>query len=172
MKTTEKISEEYLDKIISVAYGDSGVTDKLKLYFDASKNPDIKKLLNEYRGTAREVHLLPREEYDGKQVTNKTNIPDRFLNYVYQFFRRPILAAMAVMLISGVVGYVIISNSNNSTGEYTRAELILAKKQAKESFAIVASIMNKTEDKLKKEVFYEKINKPVNKTMAILNTYL
>ena len=94
-------------------------------------------------------------------------------NYLDLFLRRPILStAMALMITAGVAGYLITSDNNNSTDDYSKAELVLAAKQAKESFAIVASVMNKTEDKLKSDVFEEKINKPINKTLSIVNTYL
>jgi len=173
MKTTKKISEKYFDKIISVAYGDAGMIDKFKIYFDANKNPDIKKILNEYRATAREVHLISPEEFNERVTVNSPKISDWLLNYLNLFFRRPILStAMALMIMMGITGYFIVNRNNNSTDGYSRAELTLAEKQAKESFAIVSSIMNKTEDKLKNEVFNEKINKPLNKTLTIVNTYL
>jgi len=173
MKTIENISEEYLDKIISVAYGDAGFIDKLKIYFQSKRNPEIKKILNEYRETARQVHSISQEEFKGKVPASKLEISGWLLNYFYMFFRRPILStAMALMITAGVTGYFIINSNNNSTDDYTKAELVLAERQAKESFAIVASIMNKTEDKLKNNVFEEKINKPINKTLKIVNTYL
>lgn len=172
MKPTKKISEEYLDKIISVAYKDTGLFDRLKIYFDARKNPDIKKILDEYRTTAKSVHSLLQEEFQGKSTKFKSKRSDWLLNYINIFFRRPIIStAMALMIIAGVMGYFIIDR-NNSTNGYSQNELAVAEKQAKESFAIIASIMNKTEDKLKNEVFYQKINRPINKTITILNTYL
>ena len=79
---------------------------------------------------------------------------------------------MALMITVGVTGYFIISSNDSPINGYSKAELTLAEKQAKESFAIVASIMNKTGNKLKNEVFVEKINKPINKTLIIVNTYL
>ena len=173
MKTTKNISEEYLDKIISVAYGDAGLINKLKIYLDAYRNPKIKKTLNEYKETAKQVHAISQEEFKERIPVRSPKINGWLLNYLELFFRRPVLStAMALMITAGVTGYVIINSNNNSTDGYTKAELVLAEKQAKESFAIVASIMNKTEGKLKNEVFREKINKPINKTLTIANTYL
>jgi hypothetical protein len=173
MKTTEKISDEHLDKIIAVAYGDAGFVDKLEIYFDAFRNPDIKKILNEYRETAREVHLITPEEFDGRVPVNNPKISGWLLSYIDMFFRRPILStAAALMITAGVAGYIIINSNGNPTGRYSKAELILAEKQARESFAIVTSIMSETEGKLKNDVFNEKINKPISKTITIVNTYL
>ena len=173
MRTTEKISEEYLNKIISVAYGDAGLIDKLKIYFQSKRNPEIEKILNEYRKTARQVHSISPEEYSERVPVKSPKINGWLLNYLDLFLRRPILStAMVLMITAGVAGYLITNSNNNSTDDYTKAELVLAEKQAKESFAIVASIMNKTEDKLKSDVFEEKINKPINKTLSIVNTYL
>ena len=173
MKTTKRINEEYLNKIISVAYGDAILIDKVKIYLDARRDTNIKKILNEYRTTAREVHLISSEEFKGSVPVNNPKISSWLLNYLNQFFRRPILStAMALMITVGVAGYFIISSNDSPINGYSKAELTLAEKQAKESFAIVASIMNKTGNKLKNEVFVEKINKPINKTLIIVNTYL
>ena len=172
MKPTKKIGEEYLDKIISVAYKDANLLDRLKIYFDARRDSDIKKILNEYRTTAKGVHSLQQEEFHGESAILKDKRSNLLLNYINIFFRRPVIStAMALMILAGVTGYFIVDR-NNSTNGYSQTELAVAEKQAKESFAIVASIMNKTENKLRNEVFYQKINRPINKTITILNTYL
>lgn len=173
MKTTKNISEEYLDKIISVAYGDAGLINRIKIFFNARSNAEVKKILEEYRETAREVHQMALEKFEKEIPVNGPKVNNWLLTYFNLFFRRPVLStAMALMIIAGVTGYLIINNNNSSIDGYSKTELAIAENQAKESFAIVASIMDKTEDKLKNEVFKEKINKPLKKTVTIVNTYL
>ena len=173
MKTTKKLNEEYIDKIISVAYGDANLIDRIKIFFDARSNTEVKKILEDYRETALAVHLIEPEKFEKRIQENGPKVNGWLLTYFDLFLRRPVLStAMALMIIAGVTGYLMINNNNNSTKGYSKAELAIAENQAKESFAIVASIMDKTEDKLKKDVFEEKINKPLKKTVTILNTYL
>ena len=54
-KKSSKISEEFLNKIISVAYKDAKIFDKAVVYYLAFRNSEIKKLLNDFKKTAAEV---------------------------------------------------------------------------------------------------------------------
>lgn len=172
MKIIKKISEEYLDKIIFVAYGDAGILDRMKIYFDAKRNPDIKKILAEYRETAKGVHWIKPAEYPGRLPVIKQQKNIRLLNYLDIFFKRPALSmTIVILLTAGVAGYYIINN-NSTTNGYSKQELMVADRQAKESFAIVASIFNETENRLKNEVINKKVNGPINKSLTIINTYL
>lgn len=173
MRTTENISEEYLDKIISVAYGDAGFVDEIKIYLDSKRNPEVKKLLNEYKKTARGVNSLSQEKYKGDLPVKGPQLSNWLLVYFSIFIRKPVLsAALALMITAGVAGYYIINQNSVSYDGYTPSEMALAEKQAKESFAIVASIMNRTKDQLEKNVFENKINKPIKKSLTVVNTYL
>jgi nitrogen regulatory protein PII-like uncharacterized protein len=173
MKITDNISEEYLDKIISVAYGDAGFIDEIKIYLDSKKYPEVKKILEEYRATAKEVNSLSQEEYRGRIPINRPEVNNWLLSYINIFIRKPVLsAAMALMITAGVAGYFIIDHNSNYMNGYSKTEMITAEKQAKESFAIVASIMNRTKDKLENDVFGNKINKPIKESLTVVNTYL
>jgi hypothetical protein len=173
MKPTKAISEEYLDRIICVAYGDAGFLDRIKIYLDARRDPEIKKILAEYRESAKKVHLISPEEYNGiVPVMKKRNINNWLLNYLYLFFKKPLISAAAVlMIIGGIAGYLII-NANHSTPKYTEQELRIADQQAKESFALVASIFDRTKNELKNKIFNEKVNKPINKGLTLVYKYL
>jgi nitrogen regulatory protein PII-like uncharacterized protein len=173
MKTTNKINEEYLEKIISVAYGDASFIDEIKICLDAKKYPEVKKVLNEYRDTAKEIKSFSLEEYRGKIPLNRPEVNNWLLAYINIFIRKPVLAAaMAFLITAGVAGYYIIDNSSNYMNGYSKTEMILAEKQVKESFAIVALIMNRTKDQLENDVFGNKINKPIKESLTVVNTYL
>lgn len=173
MKPTKTISEEYLERIICVAYGDAGFLDRIKIYLDARRNPEIKKILDEYKETAKKVHLISPEEYRGNApVIEKRHTNNWLLNYLYIFFKRPIIsAAVALMIMAGIAGYFITNNNHRMNG-YTKQQLIIADQQAKESFAIVASILGRTKDELKNNILNEKINKPIKMGLTIVNKYL
>jgi hypothetical protein len=172
MKPTKEITEQYLNKIISVAYGDASFLDKSKIYFDALINAEVKKILSEYKITAKQVHLVSYEEYQGKIPVKLPNTTRWILNYLYVFFKRPIIStAMALMIIGGIAGYLII-NPSQSSPQYTEQELRIADKQAKESFALVASIFDRTKNELRDKIFNEKVNKPINKGLTIVYKYL
>jgi hypothetical protein len=172
MKTLKEINGDYLDNIISVAYGDAGLIDKIKIYFDARRNPAVKKILNEYRETANKVHMIQPEEFIGKLPVKGSGISNWLLNYLYIFFREPIIStAIALMIIASITGY-FITNTNHKTTGYSNKELMIADQQAKETFALVASIFDRTKDELKYNIINDKINKPINKGLIIVNKYL
>ena len=59
MNESNQINEKFLDEIIRVAYGEGNILERLRVYFRARKNYEIKKLLEEYRETAaalEEIH--------------------------------------------------------------------------------------------------------------------
>lgn len=173
MKTIDGMNEEYLDKIISVAYGDANFVDEIRIYLDARKNPEVKKLLDEYRETARGVSSISQEEYSGKIPIGRPGMNNLLLQYFNIFIRKPALsAAMALMITAGVTGYFIIEHNDNYINGYSKSEVVTAEQQARESFAIVASIMNKTRKRIEKNVFTEKINKPIKESLTVVNTYL
>jgi hypothetical protein len=172
MKPTKEITEQYLSRIICVAYGDASFLDKIKLYFDALRDPEIKKILDEYKETAKKVHRVSYEEYHGDVPVKVPHISNWLLNYLYIFFKKPIIStAVALMITAGIAGY-FITNTNHRTEAYTEQELIIADRQAKESFALVASIFDRTRNDLKDKIFNEKVNKPIYKGLTIVYKYL
>ena len=56
------MEEKLLNKIISVAYRDANLLDKLKINWLAKKNLEVKKLLSEYKIIANQTHNLDLEE--------------------------------------------------------------------------------------------------------------
>jgi hypothetical protein len=172
MKSIKEIPEQYLNKIISVAYGDASFWDKIKIYFDALGNTAVKEILYEYKETSKQVHMISYEEYQGEIPVKFSNTKAWIFDNLYIFFKRPIIStAMVLMIIGGAVGYFII-NSGHSSPQYTEQELRIADQQAKESFALVASIFDRTKNELKNKIFNEKVNKPINKGLTIVYKYL
>lgn len=61
-KKLNNIDEEILDKIIAVAYKDASLKDRIRIYLLAKKDPEVKKLLSEYRETAGNIKKVPLDE--------------------------------------------------------------------------------------------------------------
>ena len=59
---SNKIDEKLLDKIIAVAYSDSGLYDRMIVWINARRYPEIDKLLDEYKLTASSVHSLDEKK--------------------------------------------------------------------------------------------------------------
>ncbi len=173
MKIPEKINEEYLNKIISAAYGDSGFIDKIKIYLDSKRSPEVKKILDEYKATAMEIHSLKEEEYNGAVPIHHPQSSNFLLLYYGLFFRKPFLSTAAAVLLIGVLmsGYLLVKEKPPAK-KYSAEEIRTAEQQAKESFAIVADIFNRTEDRLKKDILQKNLGQPVQKSFAIINNYL
>ena len=53
---SNNIDEKLLDKIIAVAYSDAALYDRLVVWLNSKSDPEIKKLLDEYKLTAASVH--------------------------------------------------------------------------------------------------------------------
>ena len=61
-KRSHNISDKLLERIISVAYGDSGWLEKIIINRKAKSNPEILQLLEEYKLTADSVHRIKQSE--------------------------------------------------------------------------------------------------------------
>jgi len=48
-KSSYKIDEKLLDKIIAVAYSDAGLYDRMVVWINVRRDPEIKGLLDEYK---------------------------------------------------------------------------------------------------------------------------
>ena len=54
-KPSNKIEIELIDKIISVAYGDASIIEKIIVMWKAASDENVKNILEEYRATADKV---------------------------------------------------------------------------------------------------------------------
>lgn len=70
MKYQFEINEKLLNRIISVAYGDANIVDKIKINVLALRNPEIKRLLAEYKITARSIGNLEKEDCPDEILEN------------------------------------------------------------------------------------------------------
>ena len=145
------MKEELLNKIISVAYGDANLLDRMKINRLAKQNAEVKNLLESYRSTASEVHNLNEEEFPEElfrgieiktvKLKKQTNL---FAFDLYSIiFRRPVVSAAATVVLLGAVIFGIISNRTIEY-KYTPEEVNTADLQARKAFAIIGRIFDQT----------------------------
>jgi len=177
-KRSHNISDKLLEKIISVAYGDSGWMVKFIINRKAKRNPEVRELLDEYKLTANSVHRLKQSEVPESVmhlVRVKTNVKseNNFWSSVYiRFLSKPILstAVAGVMIIA--IASVLLFNQPKPQHKYTEAQIELAEKQFKESLAIVGRVFSNTEKEFDEEILNNQINKSLGKGFYLINDIL
>ena len=171
-----EITEELKNKIISAAYKDATWLDRLLVWRLISKNEEAKRIFDLYRATANEIAKLTEEECPGfivdsaKEKTNatKVNAPG-FLNDFYSIvFVRPVVSLAVVIVVISAITFGIIRNKTVEY-EFTEAEIINADKQAQQALAIVGNIFEQTRSTLEDDVLGNKVSKPLNKGLGIIN---
>ncbi len=177
----KNISEQLLDKIISVAYGDAGLFDKITVWIKAKTDPEVKNLLNEYSVTAESIHRLSQEDLPAEienairkkvGVTNNREKPQSQLSYAFiSFFAKPAYPAAAIGLIVAVIISFMLFKQPAASHTYTKAEIELAQKQLEKSFAIIGKVFEDTEKQLDDEVLSKRVSKPLSKELKFLNDY-
>jgi hypothetical protein len=164
-----KIDEETLDKIISVAYKDAGLIDRLKIYFLAKKNSEVKRIYNQYSNTALGVKKIPLDEVPDSIIES---LQIKTVKVKKPFILKPAyIFATSFLVVSALVAVLLYQNKEEDQ-IYTKAEIELAEQQVKESLVIVNRIFKKTENLIQEEVLPKRIGKPIHKSLSIINEVL
>jgi len=171
------MNENLENKIISVAYGDAGLIDKIKIYWLSKNNDEIKELLKKYKASAEKFRNLEEEEIPGNIITNVNNITQNLSNNnksllfdLYSLvFRRPaITSAILGIFILAIVSTFVFKRSEIKE-QYTIQEIEQADKNVKKSLALIANIFNKTKIKIEKDILTEKVGTPIHKGINVVN---
>jgi len=175
MKSQFQINENLLDRIISVAYGDSNFLDKIRINLLASRNNEVKRLLSEYIVTARAIRSLEQDECPVdilENVKNKTlkenNLFSPVIKFLYALLYKPVLTAAAVLiLISGMLFFILFNKTNDN--QYSEAQIKLAEKQVKQTLVLVNKIFYRTANKVEYDILKEQVAKPVHEGISTIN---
>jgi hypothetical protein len=167
-KKLNHIDEEILDKIIAAAYEDASLTDRIRIYFLAKKNPEINKLLYEYRETAGNVKKIPLEECPDS-VTKSLEIKT---GEVKSFISKPAYAFAITLLVISTLVFVLLNQNKEKEQVYSKAEVEHAEQQVKTSLAILNKVFKKTEDLIREDILPKRVGKPVHKSLSIINEVL
>ncbi len=175
-KKLSSLTDEQKNKIISAAYGNVSLWDKLIVGHLVSSNEEAKKLYLSYKQTAKEVRLLSEDECPAeilknvqRESINALNKKNSFLFDLYSAaFSRPIISAAATLVLTVSIVIALILNRPIQYN-YTQAQIINADRQTKEAFMIVGKILRDTRTTLQKEVLGEKVSKPLHQGIGIVN---
>lgn len=176
MKPSNHINDEFIDKIISVAYGEAGFVDKIKVRKAAEKDPEVRKLLEEYRETAGVLELMKKEKCPDKVVADaerKTGVDVHRVSFWQKFFGilayRPAFSVAAAVIVTLTFATVLIDEHSGNSPQYTQAQVVTAERQVKESLAIIGRVFNITEDQLQNEVIKKQVVPPLRQSISIVN---
>ena len=177
-KSSNKMDEKLIDKIITVAYGDAVLYDRMVVWINAKRDPEIYKLLNEYKLTDNSVHQLKETEMPSSLLSSfrekigKKSEREYAGSFIYSFASKPLLSASVTGLIIIAIVSVLLLNQPQQKRSYTKAEIELAQKQLEESIAIVNKVFLKAENQFDKEVLPKHVSKQLNKGFYLINEIL
>ena len=180
---SNNIDAKLLDKIIAVAYSDAGLYDRLVVWINARRDPEIKRMLDEYKLTASSVHSLDEKKLPeanlksvyhkiGKSENPKTVFPFLYTSIHPFFFSKPLVSSAAIGVIIITIVSVLLFYNPQPEHKYTKAEIELAQQQLGESLAIVNKVFHQTSKKIDEEVITRYVIKPLNKGLNLINDYL
>lgn len=184
MKETKayNIDEKTLEKIISAAYGSADIFEKLEVFFLIRKNPEAKKLFNEYKKTADEVHSLKRDELPEsvlngvkEKINGELKIEEKktFLtDLTALIFLKPRASFAAVVLLAIAITLSVFVHTENPEPHYSQVEIEAASLQTKQALVLVSGILLSAEKTLTKEVIPNKVVKPVNESFNYVNNFM
>ncbi len=170
-KKSSKISEEMLDRIISVAYGSASFLEKRRIEKLASENEAIKELLEEYKRTANAVRSIPKEEYNGVlKIQTITDSNKSIFDDIYQILiGKPLVSAAATILLIFAITFSLFNNRELTYEGYSIAEVQKANIESKQALMIVNEIFSKTKKQLTNDILINEVSKPIKEGMNTVN---
>ena len=170
-KKSSKISEEMLDRIISVAYGSASFLEKRRIEKLASENETIQELLEEYKRTANAVHSIPKEEYNGElKIKAITDSNKSIIDDIYQILiGKPLVSAAATILLIFAITFSLFNNRELTYEGYSLAEIQKANIESKQALMIVNEIFSKTKEQLTNDILINEVSKPIKEGMNTVN---
>lgn len=176
-KKSFEISEELLNKIVSVAYGDASLIDKIKIRKLAKIQPVVSSLLEEYKKTAKSVHSIKMDECPSEIVNSSKEIGNIsteskssiFLDFYTAVFSKPIVSAATVIILTIAIITSVFIDRSGTYGGYTLEEIERANRQTRQALAIVSGIFSKTQNSLTNDIIISKVSKPINEGMNTVN---
>jgi hypothetical protein len=181
-KVPDRNKSEFLNKVIRVAYGDAGITEKIIVMWKAAKDGNVKHLLEEYRTTANKVRKLKGAELPdyvienmNEKISSQRASDNFFSRFYYAFFTVFLKKAIPITVVRTAL-IVLISfllfKEPAPSHKYTKAEIELAEIQLRQSLAIVGKVFTKVEESFSEDILNNQINKTLNKGYYLVNNIL
>lgn len=170
------------DLIINAAYGSANLLEKMKAKKLMRENSVLKDIYNEYKSTADSVHELEKEKMpdtilQNAEKTTEVNITRKeysfFNDLAAIFFSKPQLAFIATAIVAALLIFSLITKQNNEidfdNSQYTKNEVELANKQAKQTLMLVSQILSSTQASVTEDIIPNRVIKPINESFEYVN---
>ncbi|MFI5237159.1 MAG: hypothetical protein ACHQLA_04415 [Ignavibacteriales bacterium] len=182
MKDLNKIDQKLIDKIVSTAYGDAGIVDRLIVYWKAFQDDRIKMLFQDQKNIATAVQRVKQEEtpihltqaVKGLTTNEKQAgfLISNIQHLLFILFEKRTIAFALLGIIFAIVISFLIFREPEYTKKYSHAEIELAEKQFKLSLAIIGKAFEKAEKSFSDDILDKQINKKLNKGYYLVNNIL
>lgn len=172
------LNDEFVDKIISVAYRDATFVERIKVMRAASQNEEVRKLLESYKETADNVKQLHEEDFSEEMIKNpelKRLLSSKksigFLSDLYSvIFARPVISIATTIILVATIVFTILSNRPVQYNyKYSESEIIKADLHARQALSIIGKIFKETQETLENEILNKRVSKPINNGIGIIN---
>ena len=173
------LNEKLYNKIISVAYGEGSIFDKVRVRYLVLKDDEIKKLFINSRAIANAVHNLEEDQFpeellkrvERKTVRLKYSGPSFINDFLSILITRPFIStATSLVVVAAVVLTLFIERTPKQN--FTNDDIVKADKQARYALAIVNKIFTQTNSTLKEDVLSKRVSKPFNDSYNFINNLL
>lgn len=169
------IEEKLLNKIIKVAYGEGNLFERTEVNYLAKKNPEVKRLLDDYRLTASVLDNITNEK-----------CPDEILEKAYHkitaesrsavlerkrfefFLKKPLISAAAAVIIVGLFALFILERQKPNP-RYSDVQVKQAEVQVKESLALIDRVFQNTRRTLEFDVLKKRVSPPLKEGINVVN---
>mgnify|MGYP001562714311 CR=1 FL=1 len=177
-KKSFELNEEMVNKIISVAYRDASLREKLIVKRTILQNREARKLFNSFKQTADKVKRIAEEDcpedlikqIELKNVTLRKSASGFLFDFYSIILGRPIVSAgTTLVLVAAIVVALIVNKPVQYNYKYSESEIINADKQARQALAIVGNFFKQTQSTLQNEILSERVAKLINDGIGIVN---
>ncbi|MBS3944502.1 MAG: hypothetical protein KGZ42_03315 [Melioribacter sp.] len=180
MKKTKsfELGDDLKKKIISVAYGDANILDRVYVLWLARTNKNVKKDLDEVKRTAELVHSMEEQcpdELIARLKLNKYPVPKSkssiLTDFISIIINRPAASVFVTIALLITVVLSIILN-RPAKQQYSHTEIQKANEEARYALQLIGNVMTNTKEKLEKEIITEHVVKPIGQGIEIVNKLL
>ncbi len=175
MKKSNQIEENLLNRIIKVAYGEGNLYDRAAVNYLAKKNPEIKRLLEEYRMTSSVLDKIKNEACPDEviekaygRITAENDADVLGPRWFDIILNKPLISAAAAVLIIGMFSLYIIERQEPKP-QYSAVQVKHAEMQVKESLAIIDRVFQSTQRTLEYDVLKKRVSPPLNEGIKVVN---
>lgn len=166
------MNEKTIEKIISAAYGDGSIIDKIRVNILIRQNREAMELFTEYRNTAKEVHSGAEEEFPDSSVEKvfeaaglKKKVRGGVFTDLFSLFAaKPMLASATMFLFAALLITTMFIKNRVPEVVYSDDEIVKAGEQTELVFRAINEAFNNAGALIKENVLKEQVAKPMNES--------